>query len=323
MVTITNDITNYCNYMVKNIGSKNIKNSNIKVMFNAMHGATSECAKYCFKKLGLKNYTIINDNPDPYFGGGLPAPYKHNLTHQVALLKKGKYDFGFALDGDGDRVSFIDKTGEIYDCNYIAVVLYYYLVKFKGYKGGFVHNIAFTSLLDKVVTDMGYKCYQSLVGFKNVAQKIIETDAFVGAETNGMAFANHILHKDGLYTAFLLIDCLAALGKPLSEIIKSLKSDYNYPSEAIEYAYETTQQYRDQLHRMIFDRKVLPKLSRPIESVDYSDGLKINFANGYWTMVRFSGTECVMRIFAEMENLTESEAMVKEMEQYIGLFVRQ
>jgi len=323
LITYTDNIKGYCDNVVKLVGTKNIKGSGVRILFNPMHGATSECTRYIFKKLGLEDVIVMNENPDPYFGGGMPAPYKHNLGEQVKMLKAKKCDFGFAVDGDGDRVTFIDKTGETYDCNYIAVVMYYYLVKYRKFKGDFVRNIAFTSLLDKVVKSLGGNTHTALVGFKNVAKGLQNTNSFIGAETNGIAFKDHVLHKDGILCGLMLVDIICAMKKPLSSIIKAIKEEYNYPCEEVECNYETTASHRDYLKKKIYDKKELPKLSRKILKVDYSDGMKMYFENDYWAMVRFSGTECVMRLFVELETAEKSYEMVKELEKFIELTERQ
>jgi len=132
-----------------------------------------------------------------------------------------------------------------------------------------------------------------------------------------------VLHKDGILCGLMLVDIICAMKKPLSSIIKAIKEEYNYPCEEVECNYETTASHRDYLKKKIYDKKELPKLSRKILKVDYSDGMKMYFENDYWAMVRFSGTECVMRLFVELETAEKSYEMVKELEKFIELTERQ
>ena len=123
-------------------------------------------------------------------------------------------DIGIATDGDADRIGVIDDTGKFLHPNDILVLLYYYLVKYKGWRGAVVRNIATTHLLDKVAESFGEKCYEVPVGFKHISSKMNETNALIGGESSGgLAVRGHIKGKDGIYAATLLVEMLAVIGK--------------------------------------------------------------------------------------------------------------
>ncbi len=322
-IEIVYNVEDYCDYIVDFVGDKNIGQSNISVLVNIMHGSTLRCLEYIFGKLNLKNYVIMNKNIDPYFNNMLPAPYKKNLSSQVELMQKDGYDFGFALDGDGDRISFIDKDGSIFDCNYIVVLLYYYLVREKGFSGDLVANTAFTTLAKKVVEKEGGSVREVRVGFKNVANEILSSNAFLGAESNGIAFKGHILHKDGIFIALLLLDMLAGTKQSMGEVIRNLQKMVAFESEVVEHSYEITDTHKEKIYNHIFVEKHVPAMSYKVEKVQYLDGVKFLFENGYWAMIRFSGNESVVRIFVEAKNLDDCEKIVAEIEADIEVSIRQ
>lgn len=321
LVEITTDILPYCNALLKLVDSTKIKKLKLKILFNAMGGSAVESAEIVLKKLNL-DYEIMNKEINPNFNNGLPAPYKQNLTNQAKRVKKEKFNLGIAVDGDGDRVSFLDENGEFYDCNYISALIYNYLLKKQ--KGDFVKNCALTELTTKIAERNGQKTINAEVGFKNVAQKMLENkNAIIGAESNGIALKNFIYHKDGLATSALLIEVLVNSNKPLSRLIAELKQEYNFPCETREYAYPHTDLQRSEIKDKIFVQKSLPNFPQEIIKTDYSDGLKVYFKNNYWCVIRLSGTENVIRLFAEMKDIKTCEKYIKVMEDFIGLNIRQ
>lgn len=309
--------------VVSFLNKKMLRKRNLKVLFNVMHGNGAVAINNIMKKLGLKNYEIMNANIDPYFEHELPAPYLKNLTVQKQRVVKEKFDLGIALDGDSDRVSFIDNNGEMYDCNYIVPLLYSYLIENKKMKGGVAHNIAFTSLLSYVVKELGQEEHIAKVGFKNIAEKFETTDAILGAETTGIALKEHVYCKDGILSGLLVLDMLSSCEKNITDLLKDVKKKFNYPCKVYEFAYPITDKKKAEIQKKVFEDKKLPCLSRKIENADYFDGVKFYFDKKYWAEIRFSGNENVVRIFAEMENDKACYKMIAEIEKFIGVSERQ
>lgn len=323
IIKTTKSVSAYINSILKNTNPKAIKQSGVKVYFNAMNGSSSSCAHTLFEKLGL-TAKYINCSIDPNFNFGLPAPYRNNLGDQTALAKTDfNEDFGFALDGDGDRISFLDENGGFYDSNYLVALVYDHLCQTTPCD--IVKNCAMTALLDKIAERHNQKVVLAGVGFKNTAQKMLENqNAFLGAESNGFAVRGHLLYKDGLMGAVKVIETLAS-GKitKLSKAIKNLKKKYNFPCEAVEYAYPFTEAERKAITTKVFVNKEVPNFpNKPISS-HYEDGAKFVFENGYWCVIRFSGNENVLRLFAEMPNIETTEKHIKIMEKFVGLKTRQ
>ena len=130
----------------------------------------------------------------------MPAPTEKTLNMLQDQVIRGDYDFGIAMDGDGDRLGIIDKSGRYISANEILCMLYYYLVKYKGWKGPVVRNLSTTHMLDRIAESFGEKCYEVPVGFKYISSKIDEVDAVLGGESSGgLTVRGHIPGKDSIY----------------------------------------------------------------------------------------------------------------------------
>ena len=320
LIVLTDDIEPYCNSLASFVNLKNIKKKKIKVLFNAFHGSSVESIKLVCEKIGLKNYEIMKANIDPYFDFKIAAPYVHNISDQISKLKKEKFDIGFAFDADGDRVTILDKSGEVYDCNMVSAVLYYHFLKNKNIKANFVKNYALTQLINKISEKYGLKTFNAKVGFKNIAQILInEKNMFMGAESNGIAIKEHIAYKDGLLPAVILLDIIATENKSIKQLIENLKIEMNYPCEVLEFAYPITKEKKTEIYNKVFKERIFPETPDKILDVSYADGFKMIFDKGYWGVIRFSGTENVVRIFAEMKNFNECKKYIKIYEEFIGV----
>lgn len=299
----TTKIENYCNNILKLIDCNKI-NHNLKVCYNNMFGSSLNCVRYLFDKLEIKSF-VLNENVDPYFAYRLPCPYKENLQEQVEFIVQNNFDIGFAVDGDGDRFCAIDKSGKLYDCNYIMAIMYYYLLKYKNYSGDIILDVATTNLIKKVAESFGYNAIYSVHGFKNIGENILKNNSFMGGESNGIAFKEHLLSKDGIVLIPLILEIVSVTKLSLSEIVEKIEKELNFSSYILEKNYTLTKNEINELNQKIFIEKFVPKVSEKIKEISYFDGLKVTFENDYWFCIRFSGNEPVIRIFVE-ENSSES-----------------
>ena len=323
-VIIKNVEKEYCDAILSLVNVEKIKSRNLKILANAMHGNSVNCFKYLFEKLNLSNWKIINDNIDPYFEHKLPAPYLYNLTEQAKEVVSNKFDLGIAVDGDSDRFSVISSSGKIYDCNFVIAVLYYYYITKKGYKGAVVKNSALSNLVKLIAQKFGFDCYDAKVGFKHIARIMGETDAFIGAESNGVAFREHTYSKDGIYCAIALIDVLSELNQNLDDVIENLQNLCNFHSVSIEFAYPITAEKKEEIIKKLFQDEEVPNFNnKKIINVNREEGVKIEYEGSYWGMYRFSGNEPVIRIFSEMKDLDECNEMIACYEDFLGVKERQ
>jgi len=232
------------------------------------------------------------------------------LEHQALV--------GIATDGDADRLGIVDERGRYISANEILVLLYYYLLAFRGWKGAVVRNLATTHLLDRVAEAYGQTCVEVPVGFKHISAAMDAHDALIGGESSGgLTVRGHINGKDGLYTASLLLEMLCVTGKPISQLIREIYDRFGEAHMA-EHDWALTQESRDRIHDQIMVRKELPDLPLPVEKISFLDGCKV-YLRGGWVIVRFSGTEPRVRIFAEAPTVAEAERLTEIMASFCGL----
>jgi len=242
----------------------------------------------------------IHERHDALFGGRLPSPSRHTLHDLISYVKENSCDIGIATDGDADRLGIIDDRGEFVHPNQILVLLYYYLLEYKGWRGPVVRNIATTHLLDKVAEAYGQQCHEVPVGFKHVSGKMIDTDAIIGGESSGgLTVRGHIQGKDGIYAAMLLVEMLAVSQRKLSAIYKDITDKFG-ECFTDERDFTFTEERRRGINTQLMVDKQLPDFPCAVERVSYVDGCKVYFRNGGWIIARFSGTEPLIRIFSEM-----------------------
>ena len=321
LLEFSDDIKPYCDSVISQLNVRRIQTAGLVGVFDAMNGSSVECTKYIAKNLGIV-LQFLRANVDTNFGFSLPAPYEKNLANLSTLVKKNKSNFAFAFDGDGDRASFVDENGKFYDCNYISAVVYDYMMSKEPCD--FVKNCAMTSLIDKIAEVNNREVFLANVGFKNTAVEMLNNqNALLGSESNGMAFKNHLLFKDGIFLAFMVAEILAMSKTSLGSLVAKTKNKYNFPCETVEYAYPFNEKQREYIEKIVFKKKQLPETGLKIESVSYADGLRIIFEGGYWGVIRFSGNENVIRLFAEMPTRKKADDIIKIFEKFIGLTERQ
>lgn len=261
---------------------------------------------------------VINDTHDAFFGGHLPAPTPDTLYDLKKVVLDRNAQIGIATDGDADRLGIIDEKGNYVPANEVLVLLYHYLLKYKGWKGAAVRNIATTHLLDRVAEKYGEECYEVPVGFKHISSAMDAHDALIGGESSGgLTVRGHISGKDGLYAASLLVEMVSVTNKPLSALVQEIYDEYGEMHMA-EYDWALTEENKTEIQQRILNDKQLPVFDREIEKVSYLDGCKVYFNDG-WIIVRFSGTEPIVRVFAEAKTIREAKSLVKTMADFAGL----
>ncbi len=308
----------YLDNIIASVNMQAIRDARLKIALDPMYGV-SETALKTILLTARCEVDTIHERHDTLFGGKLPAPNASTLRPLQNFVIDGHCDIGIATDGDADRLGVIDDTGRFLHPNDIMVLLYYYLVKFKGWKGPVVRNICTTHLLDKVAEQFGEKCYEVPVGFKHISAKMNETDAVIGGESSGgLTVRGHIKGKDGVYAASLLVEMIAVTGKKLSEIYKDIEKECGSISME-ERDYKFSQEKKAEVHKILMEDKKLPELPFEVDHVSYMDGSKVYFKNGGWVVARFSGTEPLIRIFCEMPTAEEAKTVSEIYEAFLGL----
>ncbi len=318
MVMEINPLNEYLDNIIQVIDMDAIRSKDLRVAIDPMFGVSLTALNTI---LSIARCTIetINSEHDTLFGGKMPAPTENTLRTLQNYVLDRYCDIGIATDGDADRLGVIDDMGHYLHANDILVILYYYLLKYKGWRGPVVRNLATTHMLDQVAERFGQKCYEVPVGFKHISAKMQETGAIIGGESSGgLTVKGHIHGKDGIYAASLLVEMIAVTGKKLSQISADIREEFGtiYMTER---DYRFTPEEKERIQRIIMVDRVLPQLPFAVERVSYMDGCKVYFKNGGWVIARFSGTEPLLRIFCEMKSEADSVQVCSVFESFLGL----
>lgn len=318
LIVEINPLNEYLDNIINSVDMQAIREAGLRVALDPMYGVSETSLKTILLTARCDVYTI-HERHDTLFGGKLPSPSVDTLRSLQNYVIDHNLDIGIATDGDADRIGVIDDTGTFLHPNDILVLLYYYLVKYKGWHGPVVRNIATTHMLDKVAKSFGEKCYEVPVGFKYISAKMNETDAVIGGESSGgLTVRGHIRGKDGIYAAALLVEMIALTGKKLSEIAKDIEEEYGaiYMEEK---DYKFSQEKKEEIHKTLLVDKYLPDMPFDIERISYLDGCKIYFKHGGWVIARFSGTEPLLRIFCEMPEREDARMICRIFEDFLRI----
>jgi len=311
------DYTNqYVDAVEKFIDLNTIRKAGMKVIVDPMYGVGQLTLGIILNEARCR-VAFINERRNPLFGGRSPAPNLDALRLLTTHLREGGYDLGLAMDGDADRIAIVDEKGEYIETNDILLMLYWYLHEIRGERGGVVRNLATTHLLDRLAAKFGEKCIEVPVGFKHIAAGMLEHNALLGGESSGgLTIRGHILGKDGIFACALFVEMLAATGKKIFELREIV-----YGLTGRLYGVEAGMPAMPEMRYMIPKRLKEHPLEAigpyHIVSTSHFDGTKFLLENDNWAMLRFSGTEPVLRIFAEAETPEKARELVDWITDYV------
>ncbi|NOI56703.1 phosphoglucomutase/phosphomannomutase family protein [Vibrio coralliilyticus] len=318
LITIINPMNEFVDSIIDFIDIEAIKKANLRVLIDPMFGVAKNALQTVLIN-GRCDVDVINDGKNPDFGGLMPSPSAATLYRLKHLVAEQGYDIGIGTDGDADRLGIIDEKGHFIHPNEVLILLYYYLLEYKGWSGSVVRNIATTHILDKIAADHGEKSFEVPVGFKHISSQMEADDSLIGGESSGgLTIRGHIKGKDGVFASSLLVEMISVTGKKLSELLDEIYTKYGYAYTAEgDCSFKAGQ--KQALHHKIYVEKQLPQFEFEIERVSYEDGAKVYFKNGGWVIARFSGTEPLLRIFAEMADKETAEGIVEQFKSFLQL----
>lgn len=283
-----------------------IRNSKIRVGYDAMFGAGQRAVKAL-----LPDAITLHADYNPSFLGQAPEPILKNLQPFSEMIRKdGKIGFAFATDGDADRIGILDSHGEFVDSHHIILMLVNYLHKYKGMSGKVVNSFSCTSKIGKLCEKYGLENIVTKIGFKYICGYMIEEEVLVGGEeSGGIAVANHIPERDGVWIALTILEYMAKSGKSMELLIQEI---YDAVGEFALERYDLHVE-NELKERTVADLKAGKYTSfgdYKVTGTEDKDGNKFHLSkdgnNGSWVMMRASGTEPVLRIYAEAKNHQEA-----------------
>jgi phosphoglucomutase len=299
----------YLEFLQKKIDFDVIRRSGIKVGLDLLFGTSRE---YLDEILEENEVPIeeIHGYVDPYFGGVIPSCTEENLKELKRLVRDKKCNLGLATDADGDRFGILDQNGNFIHQNLILAMLLDYLVSVKGWRGGVARSVTTTHLIDRIARKYDLPVYRTPVGFKYMAELFLQGKIIFGGEESAcIAVKDHLPEKDGIFAGLLVTEMVAALGKNLSEIKQSLFKDFGEMVGG-QKNIPRTPEAEKKLREIISDPPARLG-NRKVEATEAIDGIKLGFANDTWLLLRFSGTEPLIRCYAEAETKKELDHLLK------------
>ena len=287
-----------------------IRRSGIKVAADPLWGAACGYLPEILKRHGV-DVVVLHDHRDVTFGSLGPDPSEKNLVELRRLVGSGEARVGIATDGDADRFGIVDSDGSYVPANTILALLADYLAASRGWRHGLARTYATTRLIDAVASHYGITLHQTPVGFKYLGELILEGKAYLaGEESAGMSVTGHVPEKDGLLAGLLTAEMVAATGKSLSQLREDLFSKVG----AYYSARHDTPVNPDQMARLREKMKQPPDKvgSRPVLKVTVWDGIRLDFEDGSWLLMRPSGTEPVVRYYVEARSPADLARLVED-----------
>ena len=288
----------YTKAVKKYLIDKAMRRRPLKVVVDSMYGAGGFFLQKILKQYGHRVVTIHGE-PNPLFPGINPEPIEKNLKELTKTVKELKADIGIATDGDADRVGIVDNKGRVLTPHQVLALLFLQIYRTRPWKGTVVKTISTTTLINKIADRYGIPVVETPVGFKYIAKLMLDDNVLIGGEeSGGNGFKNHIPERDGLLSGLLMIEMIGAQKKALSSLIADLEEEYG----GYRYGRIDRQVPRDKIDRLFgkFHHKPPAKIAgRKIADIKSYDGVKFIFKGGAWLLFRASGTEPVLRIYAE------------------------
>ncbi|HUG49204.1 MAG TPA: hypothetical protein VMP67_12425, partial [Candidatus Limnocylindria bacterium] len=265
----------------------------------------------------------IHQERNPYFGGVNPEPIRPNIDEALGLLAAGGYDLGLLLDGDADRAGAADEQGTFIHQLQVMGLLMYYLLEHRGLRQPVVSTVNETSMVGRLGERYGVEVHETPVGFKYVGPKMIETGAMMGGEeSGGYGFGMHLPERDGIYANLLLLDLFVKEREqgrwPVSKAVEHLHSVAGpsfYLRTDVHVERSAYPALKDRLLVELLEQSPQAVAGRPVVRTDAlttNDGFKFWLDDGSWLLVRFSGTEPLVRVYAEATSAELRDAILVE-----------
>jgi len=301
--------SDYLSFIQSKLDFKLIRDSKIKVAVDSLYGTSRE---YLDEILEENQIPVeeIHGYIDPYFGGIAPSCTEENLEELKKLVKDKKCDLGIATDADGDRFGIVDHHGNVIIHNIILSLLLHYVVSHKGWRGGVARSVATTHLVDRIARKYNLPLHKTPVGFKFLAELFLKKEIIFGGEESAcIAIKDHLPEKDGIFAGLLVTEMIAASGKGLSQLIKDLFKEYGERADE-QRNIPLTPEREKKLKRLI--KNPPSQLNgRKVLSLEKIDGVKLDFSDDDWLLLRFSGTEPLIRCYAESSSKKEARSLIR------------
>ncbi len=294
------------------------RGSELRVVVDPMYGTSQLTLGTILSDMRVRA-DFIHAAHNPLFGGVAPAPDLQRLSALIGMIRDepGRYQLGLATDGDSDRIGIVDERGEYVSTNDLLLLLYWYLHEVRGERGGVVRNLATTHLLDRLAAHFGEESREVKVGFKHVVAGMDEIGAVLGGESSGgLTIRGWLLGKDGIFACALVVEMLARTGRTISQLLETVHQ-VTGTLHTLEAAVPSTPDMRVAVPRRLAAEPLTHIGPYPVLRVGHLDGVKLYCENDTWALLRFSGTEPLLRMSVEAETPAQAREMLAWLERFV------
>jgi len=285
-----------------------IASNKITVFVDAMHGAAAGGLAQILEETVHE----VNSDRDPLFGGGAPEPLPRYLSQLFRVMRTHQrqssgLSIGFVFDGDSDRIAAVDSSGNFLSSQILVPILIEHLAKRRGFTGEVIKTVSGSDIIPKIAKLYDLPLFETPIGYKYIADRMLTTQVLVGGEeSGGIGYGTHIPERDALLSALYLLEAVVKSGEDLSQIYARLQKETGFTS-----AYDRIDLHlanMDERSRLVslLENQPLTKIAdKAVVDCNKVDGYKFRLADGSWLLIRFSGTEPVLRLYSEAATLKE------------------
>lgn len=310
LITSFNPIPAYHDHLRNLIDMDVIADAKPRIVVDSMYGSGRGVIRGILQGTGCEIEEIRGDL-NPGFGGIHPEPIGHYLDALASTISMGKGDFGLATDGDADRIGAMDSRGNFVDPHKIMALALKYLVEVRGLSGAVVRTISTSRMLDRLAMKYGLKLYETPVGFNHISDYMLSEDILIGGEeSGGISFKGHIPEGDGILLGLLITEIISYYRTPLYELVENLLNEVGpafYKRKDMRLKHPVSKS--GMVKRLKENAPVSIGGESIVEIVDI-DGIKYIMSDDSWLLIRPSGTEPVLRVYAEGRTPEMVEALM-------------
>ncbi len=295
---------------------KVIRKAKLKIVADPLYATGRGYLDRLLKEAGA-DVTVINDKRDVLFGGFPPEPAEKNIKDLIDMVKNTKAKLGVAVDGDSDRYGIVDADGSYIPANKMLPLLLDYLMESRKWKGSVVRSVATSGMLDAVAKMHGLKLHETPVGFKFIGEIMTKEDIIIGGEeSNGLTVYRHVPEKDGIIACLLAAEMVASKGKSIKQLLAGLEAQTG-PFFNDRKNFRLKEEQKQRLIKNLKTSAYKKFGSFEIEKLITIDGYKFLLGKDTWSMIRLSGTEPIVRLYAEAKDKTTLNKILEEGEKFI------
>jgi phosphomannomutase len=279
----------------------------LSVFADVMNGAASTGLG---RLLGLP-ITELNSKTDPLFGGGAPEPLPKYLSQLMRTIRSHRSEpgvrVGLVFDGDCDRIAAVDGSGEFLSSQILIPILIQHLVERRGFTGEIIKTVSTSNLVPRMAKLYDLPIYETPIGYKYIADRMLDTAVLIGGEeSGGIGYGNHIPERDALLSALYLLEALAKSQQDLGDLYRQLeiKTNYNFKYDRVDL-HLANMEVRSRLMAELEHKSFAKIANIEVRDRNLADGYKFNLADERWLLIRFSGTEPVLRLYCEAATIEQ------------------